>query len=549
MATDDNVVRLKHIKTLAQAVADEIADITLSGGSSSGGTSSASAPNDADFALYVPNNTSIIVTGKQPPVLSIGSWSFAGDIYDDGDSTKIYTAPVTYSGDGTLSTDNGTISNGVLTVHDSDGIFEGIISASAGNDFAASTLHFNHDSEPVTVDNDTDINNAIQAVGAKFIPAVSNADDFSTYDDFNIQFFDNRLKKIIDGGRDFEAKQSLTFLNFTTSISTLASGSKIYIQSSKDGASVSTGVSVNNATTSTDLTFYKLNEKTCVVLYEIKKQNGDYEYSDKSYCNGFSFDTEDNITTIPNSSFPSNTVAAANSSIASCEGYQDITALNAPKSNSIIFLGKTIDKNKNYGTISKNSVTKIEAVYTSVTYGATVVSPKAMAECNILPTIYGSTYTGVHANYCDFADAYSPVIEFNGEQVNISKSTTPKKVPLLCFDSVKSDSTGNDTVGGAYVYLGVEDNARLAKCQLTTIQSGVTTTLNPWGEDDGSVILGLYPTKRSNNQYVVTYNEGSYTKANWLNKAFDVWIVEDTATPKFTKTTKTITDIVDDVLF
>ena len=129
MASEDNVVRLKHLQALAQTVADEIADITLQGGGSA-----ANLPYNADFALYVPNDTSIIVTGKQQPVLSLGSWSVAD---------SIYSAAITYDGDGELSVNVGSISDGVLTVADDDGIFNGILSASEGDTAAPAALNFN----------------------------------------------------------------------------------------------------------------------------------------------------------------------------------------------------------------------------------------------------------------------------------------------------------------------------------------------------------------------------------------------------------------------
>lgn len=134
MAADDNVIRLKNIKSLAQIIADEIADITLQGGDS------AVIPHDADFALYVPDSTSIIVTGKQQPALSLGGWSIAD---------TVYTAAISYDGDGTLSTDVGTITNGTLTVNDADGSFAGVISASSGNHFAASKLYFDFDATTI----------------------------------------------------------------------------------------------------------------------------------------------------------------------------------------------------------------------------------------------------------------------------------------------------------------------------------------------------------------------------------------------------------------
>lgn len=132
MANENDVVRLKHLNSLTSVVHN----ITLHSGG-------ASLPDNADFALYVPNDTSIIITGKQVPVLSLGSWSAVD---------TVYSAPITYTGDGTLSTDIGTISNDILTVADEDGNFSGVISASAGNDFASSSLHFCRDIDTITIE-------------------------------------------------------------------------------------------------------------------------------------------------------------------------------------------------------------------------------------------------------------------------------------------------------------------------------------------------------------------------------------------------------------
>ena len=78
---------------------------------------------------------------KTAPTLTLGEWSANG---------TTYTAAITYNGDGTLSTTTGTISNGTLTVNDSDGNFSGTISASEGTTYAAGSLAFNHTKETVT---------------------------------------------------------------------------------------------------------------------------------------------------------------------------------------------------------------------------------------------------------------------------------------------------------------------------------------------------------------------------------------------------------------
>lgn len=66
MANENDVVRLKHLVSLASAL-----------------------DND-----------------KQAPVLSLGSWSSAD---------SLYSAAITYTGDGTLKTTNGTISGNTLS--------------------------------------------------------------------------------------------------------------------------------------------------------------------------------------------------------------------------------------------------------------------------------------------------------------------------------------------------------------------------------------------------------------------------------------------------
>ena len=88
----DNVVRLKHLVSLASAIADESLD-----------------------------------SSTQQPVLSLGSWSAAD---------SIYSAEIFYNGDGTLSTDIGSISNGVLTVEDVDGNFSGVLTATSTLNFS-----------------------------------------------------------------------------------------------------------------------------------------------------------------------------------------------------------------------------------------------------------------------------------------------------------------------------------------------------------------------------------------------------------------------------
>lgn len=51
---------------------------------------------------------------------------------------------MSYSGDGNLSTNIGSISGTTLSVTDEDGSFNGIVTATAGTSFAATTLNFSY---------------------------------------------------------------------------------------------------------------------------------------------------------------------------------------------------------------------------------------------------------------------------------------------------------------------------------------------------------------------------------------------------------------------
>lgn len=76
---------------------------------------------------------------KPAPTLTLGEWNKANDVY---------TALITYDGDGDLSTSEGAIIGGtMLTITDADGDFSGIISATEGEIYAATSLNFSYITE------------------------------------------------------------------------------------------------------------------------------------------------------------------------------------------------------------------------------------------------------------------------------------------------------------------------------------------------------------------------------------------------------------------
>lgn len=170
MANEDNVVRLKHLTALGSAILDKVSDFAQEGGSSQAtGYDALFVPAGASVIINAPTVTvpgdtvTVAADPKDIPSLTLGGWSIAD---------TVYSAVVSYSGDGALSVNNGTITNGTLTVNDADGTFNGVISAAEGTNFAPAKLYFDYDTNTVT-----------QTVGGggKPIPAltVGNWDGFT----------------------------------------------------------------------------------------------------------------------------------------------------------------------------------------------------------------------------------------------------------------------------------------------------------------------------------------------------------------------------------
>lgn len=145
MANENDVVRLKHLQPLVSGVAN---DFSIQNG------------DNAVRLKHLVSLATALDNDKQTPVLSLGSWSAVD---------TVYSAPITYTGDGTLSTDIGTIANDILTVEDVDGNFSGVISATGGDDFNDTFLAFNFQTNDIAIDS------TISAVSITSFNATSDA--------------------------------------------------------------------------------------------------------------------------------------------------------------------------------------------------------------------------------------------------------------------------------------------------------------------------------------------------------------------------------------
>ena len=212
----DNVVRLKHLVSLASAIADESLD-----------------------------------SSTQQPVLSLGSWSA---------TDSIYSAEIFYNGDGTLSTDIGSISNGVLTVEDVDGTFSGVITASGGESFAPVVASFTYNTDYVTISGGDD--NKIN----RLLSADNDFKVFSFTDDYGK---DNLVI-------NYPTADSQPFLNGTATLSYSKSGSAHIITNSADGNSVTLFSDSSSAVYYPALV--KLSENAAIVISACETVNGSYWY-------------------------------------------------------------------------------------------------------------------------------------------------------------------------------------------------------------------------------------------------------------------------------
>lgn len=142
-----------------------------------------------------------------------------------------------------------------------------------------------------------------------------------------------------------------------------------------------------------------------------------------------------------------------------------------------------------------------------------------------------------------------PKVSFANNQVTITRGGSHNSMPMIWYQKRIRDSSGTVTGGGDYVVLWPGQNRNpTCTCQLTTISSGATSTLNPWFEDDNNLIAGRWLSKSTNNCYVVTFKQGTYAySADWYDKTSTVWTF-DFQTPRIIKTTKKLSAVINDLL-
>ena len=381
-------------------------------------------------------------------------------------------------------------------------------------------------------------------VGSKFIPAADNVSDFMANADNNIQFFDNRLDKLLNGNHDYSIdwKDNETFLDGSVTISFgQTSTGSVYAISTASNSTLSLYAKNTTAVAYTP-GIHKISEQTAVIYYSAEQYtSGGVQYHGGRWIR-------------PCYVNPATGTASVGNSIQIAGACSTATASSTLKDTEIYFYRAALED-----TGITYTKKEVKPSLTSVYYGKYYCDPtnaslSTASGTGTLGSIYTLTSGKTTLTDWGVADSADPIISFDGEDVTVARGTTHKS-PFVKYsnrtrNSSDSITTGNDCVNFFIGNSGESNPLRI----LNTVSGGVQSSLNPWIEDDGYVILDIYPNKKRSNAYVITYKPGTYSKENWLNNAFDIWSFIYTTTANsggdkhLYKTDKKLPAILDDII-
>lgn len=403
----------------------------------------------------------------------------------------------------------------------------------------------------------------IDNVGSQFTPAVTTPADFVENAPFNVQYFDNNIKHILDGGQNYEIEPTTdcVLLNGTCTVtpvtvnSATAGGSIWYLKRSDTEQQDSLNYGYGNSwyleqkknSRWVDFSYIKLTETSC---YSIAKNQhyisgSDIWYDRNEIIKPFALLDDGSVYMTKSDQQVNYEQVIIDFSYDSVSGSSK--HLTSP------FLRSPFSPNDFMYTTHKYNPSDTESFHS---YQACLVA--CYEESNTFPTTtrrmeqVATTRTPKTQEF-GLLKAYSPVISFDGESVTLAKGETPRNLPFAKEHTVTyNSSTG--ALNKEYIYIYPwhysKDSGGQPKVDFFTPynkNSSGQETVKPWIEDDNNIILGVYPTKNYSDCYAVTYKEGTYSKDSWLDDAFTVWRLERD-TPAVVQTDKSITDIADRVI-
>lgn len=368
---------------------------------------------------------------------------------------------------------------------------------------------------------------------SKFAPPVSSPADFVEHAADNIQYFDSKLQKVLQGS-DYALtfNQSETFHDGKSTISFAKNGSSIYAVNSAANDSLFIAADSSTATYSPQIA--KLSETAGLIYYPAECQtSGGYSYHGAKAMKSFTFTDADKVTV--KSTLTLATACGTNSS-----GVTDnpVELFRTPANpGTVVYTAGQVQSTLETWAFNAKvfNVANAETVTTASSNVGSVYSATA-GKTNNIDTLETSSST-------------APVITFNKENVTLAKGEVDKPLPFVTCVKRTRDASGNITAGSAVAYINLGYADSITPCVFGTAEGDEPFEfVLPWFTDDGATILGVF-TSYNNECFVITYKPGTYPKETWLTDAFDVWafkfskVANSGGKNHFYKTSLTLPDI------
>lgn len=380
----------------------------------------------------------------------------------------------------------------------------------------------------------------LTGVGGLFVPSVSSVSDYLTYDDSNIQFFDNRLKNIITKNRfeicGYPDYNNRYFINDEAYVCVVDEEGKYSLESDNKNA-----VSLLGDTSTRDVDYYyhyKLSETVGFIIQEIDTIKSGSSYDSTASAISFKVNSAGNVSTV--SSVTICPAASTTASVCGHNSWEMISSICDP--NHLLFLNCVFATN----STGETETWKYNTVYIDPVNGtATATKTNTSIGVNYHYGVTSKTeLTGIDTGI------YIPKWTFGNGNVTIS-GTRVYGALSISYETAVTNAGGDVTGGGKYVLIfhGCSQSNPVSTLQLTTLSGGVTSTLNDWLEDDNNVIAGIWKSRSSSKIYAITFKKGTYstTTPNWFDNCSTVWLF-DFLTPKLLKTTKKLSEILNDLM-
>ena len=271
----------------------------------------------------------------------------------------------------------------------------------------------------------------IDNVGSQFTPAVTTPADFVENAPFNVQYFDNNIKHILDGGQNYEIEPTTdcVLLNGTCTVTPVT----VYSAS----AGYSTWYLKRSDTEQTK----QINSGGCRDKENESKWT--WKFIKMTEQSGYAIGKNERFNSSNSKWYRGSTVMVPFALLDDGSIHQDTnTTLNiVDASNATTGAGYDITSGFMRSLLNPNSIAFI--TYYSIPDGVSVrqfqvketiclgnpTYPKISA-FPVVATDDVDTQSSCSVFTCDFVQAYSPVISFNGQDVSLAKGENPRSLPL-----------------------------------------------------------------------------------------------------------------------